>query len=204
MKPKRAPKRPAEERKRIILESAQEAFASGGYAQVGTGDVARAAGVSSPALYRYFPSKRDLYLATLRAAGPKLLAHWEHTAEETDDPLRTIREIGMAYYDHVQGRAPVMGIWFQALAEAGDAEVREQLATSFTAAIDLLERNLDEGKARGMVRTDVDSRVAAWHFMAIGLTFDLVHRLDLQGELDREAVEAWGELYIDSIREAGA
>lgn len=201
MKPKRAPKRPADERRRIILESAQDAFAAAGYDSVGTGDVARAAGVTPPALYRYFPSKRDLYLATLKQAGPRLLSHWQHAMSTASDPLEAIRTLGMAYFDHVQGRAPMMGMWFQALAESGDDAVRETLAASFTAAIDLLEQNIDAGKARGLVREDVDARVAAWHFMAIGLTFDLVHRLDLGGELDRPAVEAWGELYIDSIRE---
>lgn len=197
----RAPKRPAAERKRVILESAREAFATGGYAGTGTDEIARAAGVAPSALYRHFPSKRDLYLETLRQAAPKLLSLWHQAAGEQGDPLEGIRALGLAYYDHVASRSSYSRLWFQALAEADDDEVRETIAASFRRMVDAIEEKIRAGQAAGAVRGDLDPRSAAWHFMAIGLTFDLVHHLGIDEELDREKVERWGELYIDSLRE---
>ncbi len=198
----RAPKRPAAERRRLILESAHDVFAASGYANAGTGDVARAAGVSAAALYRYFPSKRDLYLATLRSAGPRLLGLWADRARDAADPLEAVRTLGLEYYDHIQGRASYARLWFQALGDADDPEVRETIAANFTGMVDVIARLIASAQERGLARGDVDPRIAAWHFMAIGFTFDLVNHLALDGELDRAKVEAWGQLFIDSLREA--
>ncbi len=198
----RAPKRPAAERKRLILESAESVFAESGYSNSGTEQVARAAGVSAAALYRYFPSKRDLYLATLRNAGPRLQALWAEQARQAADPLEAIRRLGLEYYDHLQGRSSYARLWFQALGDADDPDVREAIAANFTGMVDVIAGLIATAQARGLARKDIDPRIAAWHFMAIGFTFDLVHHLALDGELDRGRVEAWGHLFIDSLREA--
>ena len=68
----RARRLPAQDRRRQIIESAREVFASQSFAKVGTADLAKAVGVSEPALYRYFSGKKELFLATLR-----LLVHRE-------------------------------------------------------------------------------------------------------------------------------
>jgi len=196
----RAPKRPADERKRLILEGAEEVFGDLGFAGADTTKIARAAGVSAPALYRYFPSKKELFLETLKRAGPRLAGIFGTTIDRTADPLEAVWQFGLGYYDHVQAHTPVMKLWFQALSEADDPETRDVLRRNFTSLVDALQANLDEGRKRGLIADGVDTRVAAWHFMAIGLTFELVHALGIDGELDRGKVEDWGRLYLKSIR----
>ena len=56
------------ERRAAVLEAALELFATTSYASATTAEIARAAGVSEPILYRHFASKRDLWLACLDAA----------------------------------------------------------------------------------------------------------------------------------------
>jgi len=55
----------AEERKRAIVKAALPLFARKGYAETTTKDLARAAGVSEPLLYKHFPSKEALYVEIL-------------------------------------------------------------------------------------------------------------------------------------------
>ncbi len=55
----------AEERKTAIVKAALPLFARKGYAETTTKDLAQAAGVSEPLLYRHFPSKEALYLEIL-------------------------------------------------------------------------------------------------------------------------------------------
>lgn len=198
---KRAPKQAADERRRFILECAQTVFAASNYASVGTAELARAAGVSEPALYRYFSGKKDLYVSTLKAMGTRLLRIWQRVAGEAGNPVDAAWTIGMGYYDHVRSRSPVMKVLFEALSEADDPDIRATVRHGFVALVDFLEKNLEEGKAQGLVRRDLDSRLAAWRFMAIGLAFDMIHLLDVQGEMDRDRAEDWGRLYIESIRE---
>ena len=198
---KRAPKRPAQERRRLILESAQAVFANSNYAKVGTAELAKAAGLSEPALYRYFSGKRDLYVSTLKATGPRLLGIWQHIRGQVVNPLDVIWTIGTGYYEHVLSRSPVMKLLFEALSEADDPEIRATVRQSFLSMVGFIEETLEVGKSRGLVRRDIDSRVAAWHFMAIGLAFDLIHLLGMDGELDHGKVEDWGRLYLESVRE---
>ncbi|WP_320170500.1 TetR/AcrR family transcriptional regulator [Maridesulfovibrio sp.] len=50
-----------------IVEAAKELFAGSGFAATSMDDVAVAAGVTKQTVYRYFPSKSDLFKATLQA-----------------------------------------------------------------------------------------------------------------------------------------
>ncbi len=56
----------AQERKRAIVEAALPLFARQGYAETTTKDLALAAGVSQPLLYRHFPGKEALYREILK------------------------------------------------------------------------------------------------------------------------------------------
>ena len=44
----------------------------------------------------------------------------------------------------------------------------------FNAFVEFVSDTLEEGKARGIVRQEVDSRMIAWQFLGIGLTKDRV------------------------------
>ena len=196
----RARRLPAEDRRRQIIESAREVFASQSFAKVGTADLAKAVGVSEPALYRYFSSKKDLFLATLRSTAPKLLELWQNIASDVEEPLETLWSIGVDYYDHLQSHSGNMRLQFQAISEAHDPEIREALRENFASFVDFVAETLDEGKRRGIVRRDIDSRLMAWQFLGIGLTLDLMHLLGFSSELDRSKMEQWGRLYGETLR----
>ena len=59
---------------------------------------------------------------------------------------------------------------------------------------------VEEGKARGIIRRDVDSRLVAWQFVGSGLTLDLIHLLGLRRQVDRERVEEWARQYREGLR----
>lgn len=109
-------------RRQKILEAAADLFARLPYRDVQVDDVARAAGVGKPTLYRYFPSKEDLYLevfdqalivldrrlrvpAGQGATPPDALAHMMRTLVDTfaeylpvlmalgDDPARLAERV---------------------------------------------------------------------------------------------------------------
>jgi AcrR family transcriptional regulator len=56
---------PVAERRELITEAAGRLFGERGYEGTRVDDIAAAAGVTKPVLYRHFDSKRDLYLALL-------------------------------------------------------------------------------------------------------------------------------------------
>ncbi len=196
----RARRLPAVERKKLIIESARVAFAASNYWKVSTADLARAAGISEPALYRYFPSKKALFLSTLRTTAPRLIESWNRIASEVDDPLETLWSIGVSYYDHLKSHSAVMKLQFQALVEADDAEIRLALRENYSSFVELFAELVEDGKKRGLVRANVDARAFAWHFLGMGLMLDARHLLGFDSDLTRQKVEAWVHMLIDAIR----
>jgi AcrR family transcriptional regulator len=75
-----------DERRRQLLEAGARVFTERSYDDASMAEVAKAAGISKGLLYHYFPSKRDLFVATLEAAAAELR---DITAP---DPSRSIPE----------------------------------------------------------------------------------------------------------------
>lgn len=199
----RARRLPADKRRRQIIESARGVFASQSYGRVGTADLAKAAGISEPGLYRHFAGKKDLFIATIRATGPRLLKIWEEISCDYEDPIESLWAIGVYYYDHLDSHSENMKLQFRALSEADDAEIRAALHDNFEAFVRFVADTLEEGKARGIVRPDVDTRLIAWQFLGIGMTLDLMHLLGFKGEMDRARADMWGRVYLETVKKRG-
>jgi AcrR family transcriptional regulator len=104
MKPTAAkrPRRPAGEalcasRSEQILEAAAGLFARHGYDQTDTQLLAETLGVGKGTLYRYFPSKRDLFLAAADRVMRRLHQRIEDSIRGVDDPLDQVAEAIRAY-----------------------------------------------------------------------------------------------------------
>jgi AcrR family transcriptional regulator len=196
----RARRLPADKRKRLIIESARGVFASQSYAKVGTADLAKAAGISEPGLYRHFAGKKELFVATIRATGPRLLQIWEEIAVDYEDPIETLWAIGVYYYDHLESHSANLKLQFRALSEADDPDIQAALRDNFEAFVRFVADTLEEGKARGIVRKEVDTRVIAWQFLGIGMTLDLMHLLGLKDEVGHARADLWGRVYLDAMK----
>ncbi|WP_285488739.1 TetR/AcrR family transcriptional regulator [Amycolatopsis taiwanensis] len=77
---------PPDQRRNELLDTGAWLFATRPYDEVHVEEVAEQAGVSRANLYRYFPSKRDLFAAIYRRAADDLLA------VNTIDPAGSILE----------------------------------------------------------------------------------------------------------------
>lgn len=196
----RAPRQSAATREAGILAGAVRVFAEASFAQTDTAELAAAAGVSPAALYRYFPSKRDLYVATLRDAGPRLLALWRQARDTNPDPAGVIWDIGMAYYDHIMNASPFLKLWFQALGEASDPDIRALVAETLGGGAEIIAGVIRDGQAAGEFRADLDARAEAWRFMGIGFSMNVTEILGFTADYTRADVERWGRHFIDSLR----
>ena len=63
---------PVDERRRQLLELSSELFARHSFAELSMARIAREAGISKALLYHYFPSKHDLFMATLAEAAAEV------------------------------------------------------------------------------------------------------------------------------------
>lgn len=111
-------------RRAELLRAGETVFTTKGYDDVSIEDIAEAAGVSKNLLYHYFSGKRELYIATIRAATGEMLERTEPDLSlEPIERLRTSIDEHIAYVeDHAAGYIKLLR------GAAGDEEVEAILA----------------------------------------------------------------------------
>src|SRR5437660_10050273 len=118
----------AADRRLYLVETAIRLFTDGSYRGTTTAEIARAAGVSEPILYRHFASKRDLYLAALDHVWGKARASWERALESTDNVREALETTGRGHVTVRDCKFELAQPWVQALGEAAeDPELRKHL-----------------------------------------------------------------------------
>jgi AcrR family transcriptional regulator len=116
----------AEERREAVLAAAMPAFAHGGLDGTSTEEIARAAGISQPYLFRLFGTKKELFIAAL-----------ERCLDETRELFRSaaggqhgaeaLHAMGMAYVDMVTTQRDRLLLQMQGYAACHDPDVREAM-----------------------------------------------------------------------------
>ena len=138
------------QRRLAIVGAALELFATQGLAGTTTAEIARAAGISSGALFHYFPSKRAVFLALFEADR----AEWDEAfaaARAQDDAWSALMDV----VDRLAAEAthPLMaGLIVEILAQAHrDPEVADLVAAGDRRMIDgvaeLVDRLCRDGAA---------------------------------------------------------
>jgi AcrR family transcriptional regulator len=95
---------PVAERRTLIVEAAGRLFGERGYEGTRIDEIAAAAGVTKPIVYRHFGSKRDLYLSLLDRHRDDLAGFVASMPTEgsTEERLRSVLE---TWLDYVEARS---------------------------------------------------------------------------------------------------
>jgi len=100
--PSRRPGRPVNydiraRRQEEILDAAAKLFASRGYSEANVQELADVLRVGKGTIYRYFPTKEELFLATVDRMMQKLTAAIDASIERVADPLDQVVEVFKTY-----------------------------------------------------------------------------------------------------------
>jgi AcrR family transcriptional regulator len=176
-------------RRQALVDVAMRLFATGGYRAVTTADIARAAGVSEPILYRHFASKRELYLACLEESQRQLREKWERAIAETPDPADWILAIGRTTIAFHRRRVVPPALWIQALTDAtDDPDLAKLVRRHMCGAHDFVAGILRRAQELGGIAADRDPDAEAWIFIGVGMLATFARRLG--GVLDEEDMAA--------------
>ena len=189
----------AAERRPQIMRSAIRALARSNYRTTSIADIAAEAGITEPAVYRYFKTKKELFVAILDDVGERMLALWKSFMEESDSPLEALSKISADYYERAMRRRGELKVLFQALSEVDDPEIRAALRRQFASYVDLLKTIIERAQEQGIIRRSVDALAAAWSFLSVGFTLNLVSLLKMEEQLSRERLGLIQELFVRSL-----
>jgi AcrR family transcriptional regulator len=120
----------AAERREAVLDAALRAFAAGGLHGTSTEDIARAAGISQPYLFRLFGTKKNLFVATVERCMQETLELFRTAAGDLRGE-EALHAMGDAYAAMVTRDRTRLLAQLQAYAACGDADVRETMRQGY-------------------------------------------------------------------------
>lgn len=103
-----------------ILDVAGRIFAQHGYPGTDVQVVADEVGIGKGTVYRYFPTKRDLFLAAVDRGMRGLQARIDAATAKVDDPLERIKEAVRAYLAYFDANPEFVELFIQERAEFKD------------------------------------------------------------------------------------
>jgi len=102
-----------EQRRREILEAATQVFARVGFAATDVQEIAAVAGVGKGTVYRYFPSKEELFIATVDLGMQCLTSTVDLAAADVTEPLERIRAAIAAYLAYFDQHPEMIELFIQ-------------------------------------------------------------------------------------------
>lgn len=175
-----------------IILSSIDVFARTNYEKATTAMLASEAGVAEGTLYKYFSSKKELFLACCAYVEDLLLARYRGIyREHGDEPVEYLKGVANSYLEFVLENPNMRKFLAFILNNSFDEEFQSELARFVKLNVDATERMIRLGIERGQIASEIDPYGAAWLF--VGGYFTLI----LMAEVG--AIEALSPKYLDSL-----
>ncbi|MBU6412468.1 MAG: TetR/AcrR family transcriptional regulator [Planctomycetes bacterium] len=172
---------PGTQRREQLLSCALEQFCRHGYARSTTSELARAAGVTEPVIYRHFESKKHLFVELIRRTGEKTIRTWEEALAGAEDPaqrlLRLLGENPMVTGEMRQ----TYRVIFQAVAETDDPDIRRVVAEHVHRLHTFLVRELTLAREQHKIAGRFSPEIIAWLLINTGLGYGMLDALGVPG-----------------------
>jgi AcrR family transcriptional regulator len=175
----------AEQRRGDLLRAAMSEFSKGGLNGTSTDDIARAAGISQPYLFRLFRSKKHLFLAAIDRCydtTAEMFLDAASTAAPDATPAERLEVMGRAYGAMLKTDRERLMLQMQAYVACDDPDVRDRVRRGY-------ERLYREVKTASGADAD---QLREW--FATGMFLNVIAAMDLPGLGDPWVKELMGDL----------
>src|SRR3954451_9497428 len=129
----------AEDRREDVLDAALVAFAAAGYEGTSTEDIARAAGISQPYLFRLFGTKKELFKASVTRCFRRTLDAFQEAAEGLRGE-EALQGIGSRYGEEMLADRTYLRAQMQSYAACDDPEICEVVRNGYGDLVSYAER----------------------------------------------------------------
>ncbi len=166
---------PAAKRRKQILMSAIRVFARSTYHGATTKAISEEAGVTEALIYRYFGSKRTLFVDAIDHTSSRIVAGLEKILDEhRDAPLEAMQEVFAYYARLLERNEEIAKMIFLVLSELDQPDVRQVYLPYQERALKTFADTIRYWKSKGYVEEDVDTQTAAWLYFGTYLILALV------------------------------
>jgi len=194
-----------EERRQQIIQATISVMAEQGLEGTTTRRIAENVGVSEPALYKYFSNKKALLLEALDEVGNRFFRTLSQAGGTEGEVPERIFDMSAAFYGFVMDHPEESMLFFEAVTGARDPEIKQALGDRLLEYTDILAAMFELGKSQGSVRKDLDTTVAAWQILSLGITLVFAAIIGLEKVLTRDkALLAVEEVLENIVSDAAA
>lgn len=182
-RPRRASRRPRAERTQEICHAAKEAFARLGYERAIMADIAAAAGIAEPTIYKMFASKRELLYTVMAEWYASFTSDLLRHLARLDDPVQKLRYLIWHHLSIIEADPALCRVFFREVRVLDDYRGSPvfELNREYTA---YMTGVIEEGIACGAFRDDLPVTLVrdtifgglehhAWQFLACGKPLDV-------------------------------
>jgi AcrR family transcriptional regulator len=150
-----------EDKRRLLLDAAVRVFARKGYHAARVGDIAEEAGVAYGLLYHYFQSKEDVLRSVFRETWRALIGTIRSVEETGDPPREQLRKVAEILLRSWRRDPDLVRVLVLEVTRSQHLEGEmDEIAGSFAAIQEIIERGQEEGS----MRPDVDAQLASYVF----------------------------------------
>jgi AcrR family transcriptional regulator len=170
------------DRRRQLLQVAAERFARLGYRGTTTAELAKAAGITEPILYRHFENKLDLFVTLIDEVGREVIHDWQARLDGVKEPAKRLEILlGGNPSTHEKGKG-VYRVIFQAMTEVeGDPEIIKALRKHLSKLHKFIKDELTLLQKAGFMRRDEPPADLAWLLINVAVGYGMVSPMGVGG-----------------------
>lgn len=187
---------PAAQRKEQLLDTAVQLFSERGYAGSTTAELAKAAGVTEPIIYRHFHNKKELFIAVIDRTSEQTMELWERQLRTARDPAQRLRRLIGANPMVTDRGKGIYRVIVQAMMEIEDPEILAAIQSHVTRLHQFVTAEVIHAQEQGQVSNRFSPEVTAWTLLHLGLGYGVMeplniphHAEDAKGMRVRDVVE---------------
>lgn len=149
-----------------VLEAAEKLFLERSYADVSMRDIARAAGVTTGALYHHFESKEALYVGMLQTDFAAKRALLRAVLDDDATAKASLRRLLEAFVQLPRAKRDLMHLVRRDVNYFRNP-VRNRIVRAYQSGLpDIVEQVIADGIAQGEIKPH-PPRILAWHLVAL-------------------------------------
>jgi AcrR family transcriptional regulator len=181
-----------------IILSSIEVFSRTNYEKATTAMLAKEAGVAEGTLYKYFPTKKDLFLECFRYIGSQLTERYVEVYKRVGhDPRAYLEEVSKSYFEFLQENPSSRLFMAFVLNNSFDLDFREELDRFTMFNVNAAERMIRLAIEKGEIRSDINPRVGAWFFVGGYFTMILMSELEADEFKDPDFISDLMRLFLE-------
>jgi AcrR family transcriptional regulator len=167
----------AEERKKQIVSVALDLVSEHGVRGATLNRIAKGVGITTPALYGHFASRKDILLEVMESVFENVREL--HRSAKNPNALERLREIGLGHTRLVSDKEGFALAFFEFIAAPPDEDLREALGQKELTLVEDLVEIVKEGQSQGTIRRDIDPYQAAWMIVSRAWTEDIAYLMGI-------------------------